>query len=57
MTCWMQRYAEVRLVCRTASQSARFMRMTSWSRVMPALLTRMSILPNCAMAAFIVDLT
>jgi hypothetical protein len=31
---------------RTASQSARFMRMTSWSRVMPALLTRMSILPN-----------
>src|SRR5882672_1991226 len=35
----------------TASQSARFMRMTNWSRVMPALLTRMSTLPNCAMAA------
>src|SRR5882762_9782226 len=35
----------------TASQSARFIRITSWSRVMPALLTRMSILPNCAMTA------
>ena len=41
---------------RTASQSARFMRMTSWSRVMPALLTRMSILPNCASAALKADL-
>ena len=41
----------------TASQSARFMRMTSWSRVMPALFTRISILPNCAMAALTVALT
>ena len=28
MACCVQRYAEVRLVLRTASQSARFMRMT-----------------------------
>src|SRR5882762_4467368 len=27
------------------------MRMTNWSRVMPALFTRISILPNCAMTA------
>src|ERR1035438_8855329 len=57
ITLWMQRYAEVRLVLRTESQSARFMRMTSWSRVMPALLTRMSTLPNCAIACLMPDLT
>src|SRR5271166_851717 len=32
------------------------MRMTNWSRVMPALLTRMSILPNWAIAALTADL-
>jgi len=32
------------------------MRMTNWSRVMPALLTRMSILPKWAMDALIADL-
>ena len=41
---------------RTVSQSARFMRMTNWSRVMPALLTRMSILPKWAIAALKLDL-
>src|SRR5581483_918250 len=52
----MQRCAPVRLVASTSSQSARFMRMTSVSRVMPALLTRISILPNRAIAAFVADL-
>ena len=56
IACWVQRYADVRLVLRTASQSARFMRMTNWSRVIPALFTRMSILPNCAITALKVDL-
>jgi len=37
---------------RTASQSARFMRMTSWSRVIPALLTRISIFANWRWAVF-----
>ena len=57
ITCWMQRYAEVRFVVSTASQSARFMRITNWSRVMPALFTRMSILPNCPSADLIADFT
>src|SRR6266478_3481494 len=57
ITCWMHRYAEVRFVFSTESQSERFMRMTSWSRVMPALFTRMSILPNCPSADLIPDFT
>ena len=46
IACWVQTYAEVRFVLSTASQSARFIRMMSWSRVMPALLIRISILPS-----------
>src|SRR6266446_9668379 len=57
ITCWMHRYADVRFVFSTVSQSARFMRITSWSRVMPALFTRMSILPNCPSADLIPDFT
>ena len=44
-TAWQSVNAAVRLVASTSSQSARFMRSISWSRVMPALLTRMSIRP------------
>ena len=43
---WMHRKTPVRLVARTLSQSSGFMRSTSVSRVMPALLTRMSSLPK-----------
>jgi hypothetical protein len=43
--------AAVRLVASTASQSSRFMRSMSWSRVIPALFTRMSTLPAAAAAA------
>ena len=42
---WHSEKAEVRLVAITSSQSARFIRSMSWSRVMPALLTRMSSRP------------
>ena len=37
--------AAVRLVASTASQSSRFIRSINWSRVIPALFTRMSIRP------------
>ena len=43
---WVSRNAPVRLVLSTSSQSGRFMRSTSPSRVMPALLTRISTLPK-----------
>src|SRR5438876_7261781 len=56
IACWVQRYADVRLVLSTLSQSARFMRMTNWSRVMPALFTRISILLNWVRTALKVDL-
>src|SRR5271157_5925916 len=52
MTAWISRNGPVRLVLSTSSQSARFMRMTNWSWVTPALFTRMSILPKRAIAAF-----
>ena len=42
---WHSVKVAVRLVASTASQSSRFIRSSSWSRVMPALLTRMSIRP------------
>ena len=45
------RKVAVRLVASTASQSSRFMRRSSWSRVMPALLTRMSRRPNLSTMA------
>ena len=44
-TACAQANAAVRFVARTASQSAGFIRTMSWSRAMPALLTRMSIRP------------
>ena len=57
IACWVHKYAEVRLVLSTASQSGRFMRITNWSRVMPALFTRISILPNSAITALNAALT
>ena len=45
-TAWMQVNTADRFVASTASQSSRFMRSMSVSRVMPALLIRMSTLPN-----------
>ncbi len=47
-----RRMVAVRLTSITEAQSSSDMRMKSWSRVMPALLTRMSMPPIAAMAAF-----
>ena len=44
-TAWAQANAAVRLVASTWSQSSRFIRSSSWSRAIPALLTRMSTRP------------
>src|SRR6187402_44712 len=55
-TAWVSRNAPVRLVRSTSSKSASFMRRTSPSLVMPALLTRISSLPKCARTAFAADL-
>ena len=52
ITAWESRNGPVRLVLSTSSQSARFMRIINWSRVTPALFTRMSILPKRARTAF-----
>ena len=46
-----RRKAAVRLIARTVSQSASFMRMKRASRVTPALLTRMSIGPSALSTA------
>jgi NAD(P)-dependent dehydrogenase (short-subunit alcohol dehydrogenase family) len=45
-TAWVIRNVPVRLVPSTSSQSARFMRSTSVSRVMPALFMRISMPPK-----------
>jgi hypothetical protein len=45
---WHRVKVAVRFVASTASQSSRFIRSSSWSRVMPALLTTMSIRPCLA---------
>ena len=46
MTALEARNTEVRLVSSIACQSSSFMRISNWSRVMPALLTRIEIAPN-----------
>ena len=45
-TCWHAKKAACRLICRTRSQSSRFMRTARPSRVTPALLTSTSMRPN-----------
>src|SRR5580704_16140568 len=50
MACCAQRCAPVKFVRSTASQSSAFMRTANPSRVIPALLTRMSSRPNFSMA-------
>jgi len=45
-TALLVRKIELRLVLITASQSSSFIRISSWSRVIPALLTRMLSWPN-----------
>ncbi len=47
-TAFDRRNTEARFVCSTASQSSCFMRSSSMSRVMPALLQRISIVPSFA---------
>ena len=46
------RNTEARLVWMTASQSSCFMRNSSVSRVMPALLQRMPMAPSCRLDVF-----
>ena len=48
ITAWVEMNTLVRLVEMTSSHSAAFMRRSRLSRVMPALLTRMSIRPWAA---------
>lgn len=46
VTAWMKLNADLRLTLRTASQSLSFIRMSSVSLVIPALLMRMSMRPK-----------